>query len=138
MATRADQKMVNALIVSKKVGTAVTKGKLVKFVTDDDHVTDASAGEAGIGIALETSSTADASVRIALLSAASIVPVLVGTGGATRGAFAAAVSNGFATQAVANGALAVLNLCGIFMQSGSAGDFVGLLPFPTVAPTAAS
>ena len=135
MATRAHKQMANALVRSFKVGTGVTKGKLVKFGADDDHVTDCAAGEQGIGIALETSGVAEADCQIALLAGASIVPVLVGTGGAARGGYAVVVANGLATQAIATGTNA-RHIAGIFMQTGVAGDFVGLLCMPGVVFTA--
>ena len=135
MATRAHQQMTNALVRAYQVGTAVTKGKLVKFGADDDHVTDASAAEQGMGIALETSSTVDARVQIALLAGASIVPVLVGTGGATRGSYASAVANGFSNQTTGGGTVAK-HIAGIFLQTGVAGDFVGFLCCPMVTATA--
>jgi hypothetical protein len=135
MATRAHQQMDNALIRAYQVGTAVTRGKLVKLVTDDDHVTDASAAEQGIGIALETSTTADARVQVAMLAGAAIVPVLVGTGGATRGAYAAAVANGFTNQSTGGGTVAK-HIAGVFTQTGVAGDYVGLLVCPMLTATA--
>lgn len=134
MGTRAHRQLTNALVRTYKVGTAVTKGKLVKLVTDDDHVTDASAGEQGIGIALETKTTADTDVQIAMLAGAAIIPVLVGTGGATRGSYASAVADGFTNQAVGGGTVAK-HIAGVFTQSGVAGDFVGLLPCPMVTAT---
>jgi hypothetical protein len=134
MALRAHQQLTNVLVRTYKVGTAVTKGKLVKFVTDDDHVTDAAAGEQGIAVALETKSTADADVQVAMLAGAGIIPVLVGTGGATRGSYASAVADGLSNQAVGGGTVAK-HIAGIFTQSGVAGDVVGLLPCPMVTAT---
>jgi hypothetical protein len=131
MGQMAHEEMENALIRTFTVGTAVTKGKLVKFA-GDDTVTDASAGELGMGIAMETSSTAGARVQVALLSGASIVKVLVGTGGATRGKFATAVANGL-TDITPGGGTVAKYIAGLFLQTGAAGEYVGMLPM--VMPT---
>ena len=70
---------------------------------------------------------------VVLLAGACIVPVKVGTGGATRGQHAVAVSNGF-TDITPGGGTVAKYTNGVFMQTGVAGDFVGMIPLavPTV------
>jgi len=127
MATRAHNKIQNALIQEFTVaaGQVATKGLSVKFASADDECQDCGAGEDGMGIALN-SATAGEKVSVALDGHA-IVPVKVGSAGtATRGLFAITNATGFTNQAIADGTT-IRNLRGKFMQSGVAGDLVGLL-----------
>jgi hypothetical protein len=125
MATRAHMKIDEAVIHTFTAGAGgITRGRRVKFGADDLTVLDCGAGEDGIGIALEAAAVG-APVSVALEGCA-VVPVLVGTGGATRGAYAVPVANGFADQAIADGTTP-RRLAGKFMQSGPVGDLVGLL-----------
>jgi hypothetical protein len=126
MATRAHMKIDNACIQEFTVasGQAATKGYSVKFASADDECQNCGAGEDGIGIALNTAA-AGQKVSV-LLDGLAVVPVVVGTGGATRGAYAVTVANGHTDQAIADGTT-VRRLRGKFMQSGVAGDLVGLL-----------
>jgi hypothetical protein len=96
----------------------------VKFSGADNAVEDCGANEDGIGIAMESGVAGD-TVSISLEGFA-VVEVLVGTGGATRGAYAKFLADGFTDQATADGTT-VRFLAGKFMQSGVAGDRVGLL-----------
>ena len=127
MATTPLEVLQNALVRPFTVasGQAVTLGKPVKFASADTEVLNAAATtDDVIGIALETGA-AGAQVRVALLGVA-IARVLVGTGGATRGAKAKWVSDGIADATVGGGTTKVV-FPGLFMQSGVAGDYVGLL-----------
>lgn len=125
MATRAHMKIDEAVLHTFTAGAGgITKGKRVKFGADDLTVLDCGAGEDGIGVALEAKSAGDPVVVV--LEGCAVVPVLVGTGGATRGGYAIPVANGFADQAIADGTTP-RRLAGKFLQSGVAGDMVGLL-----------
>jgi hypothetical protein len=126
MATRPHIKNQNALVQAFVVPAtkAVTLGKRVKFSGADNAVEDCGANEDGIGIAMESGVAGD-TVSISLEGFA-VVEVLVGTGGATRGAYAKFLADGFTDQATADGTT-VRFLVGKFMQSGVAGDRVGLL-----------
>lgn len=127
MATRAHQKIQNALIQEFTVasGQTVTEGLSVKFASADDECQNCGAGEDGIGIAL-ASATAGQKVSI-LLDGQNIVKVKVGTGGtATRGSYAITNATGHTNQAIADGTT-VRYIRGKFMQSGVAGDMVGLM-----------
>lgn len=132
MAERASQILQNALIrpFTVKAAAAVTKGKRVKFGASDSEVEDCGANENGIGVAL-ASAVAGAQCQIALDGVA-IVPVLVGTGGATRGAFAVTVADGFTNQTIGGGSTLV-HIAGKFMQTGVVGDLVGMLIGCTVS-----
>lgn len=62
-----------------------------------------------------------------LVQGTGVIPVLVGTGNATRGAMAVATTNGF-TDAPANGnATTRVFSVGTFMRTGVAGDIVPVL-----------
>lgn len=125
MATRAGQALQYALIKEYTVGTAATKGKLAKFGSDDETMTDASAGENGLAVWLETGTTGQRKEAV-LLAGGAIVKVLVGTGGATRGSYAVAVSDGF-TNKTLGGGTTVSYIAGKFLQTAVAGDYAELL-----------
>lgn len=127
MAARAHNKVQNALIQSFKVPAtkAVTAGFRVKFSGADDAIENCGANEDGIGIALADGVAGDTGIPVALDGIA-IVPVKVGTGGATRGLFAKFLADGFTDQAIADGTTPRY-LAGRFMQTGVVGDMVGLL-----------
>lgn len=140
MAARADRFMINALIREYTVEAAatVTVGKRVKFGTSDTTVEDCGANENGIGIAVEYHNTVNetagaAGTRVGIaLDGVAIVPVLVGTGGATRGSFAVTVSDGLTNQTIGGGSTLV-HIAGKFMQTGVVGDIVGMLVGCTVS-----
>lgn len=133
MATRALFDLKNTTIITRNVasGQTATEGYLAIHSGADDEVDDGGASsDLGIGVFLDTvsSSATDRAARIALLDGG-IIPVKVGTGGATRGKKAKMVSDGF-TDATAHDSDGTGNesTYGYFMQSGVAGDFVGMVP----------
>lgn len=133
MATRPDSDLKNALIVTRTVetGQTVVIGRVVKDGNADKEVQHCDDGVDAIGVVVQLGKLAGAAgdrVQVALLAGACIIPVKVGTGGATRGKFAKCVADGV-TNAVPDVATpAMLNVMGIFMQTGVAADVVGLLP----------
>lgn len=124
MTTRALSVQQNALIRDFTAGSNITKGMPVKFEGADTTVEVCSSGNDAIGIALSTVLDTER-VQVALYGHA-IIPVLVGTGGATRGANAKLVADGF-TDVTFGGGTTVGYSHGKFMESGSAADYVGLL-----------
>lgn len=126
MAARAHLKIGNALIQAFKAGAGgVTEGFSVKFGSSDLEIVNCGAGEDGIGFAMATA--AQGATVSAVLDGVAIFNVKVGVGGtATRGSYAIANATGHTNQAIADGTT-VRNLRGKFMQSGVAGDEVGLL-----------
>jgi hypothetical protein len=107
-----------------------TKGKPVLLSGADNEIDDAGAdSDLAVGVALETKA-AGVDCDVALFGP--VVPVLVGTGGATRGKKGAIVADGFAdapahnSDGTGNQAIYV-----IFMQSGVAGDLVGAMLCPS-------
>jgi hypothetical protein len=126
MATRSDRYLQNAVIKTKIVDTSqtATKGKGLIRSTDDDHVDDGGANANVYCVALETKAAGEF-VEVALLTGGAIVPVLVGTGGATQGAYAVTVSDGWTDQTLGGGTT-VVYIGGKFTQTGVAGDIVGM------------
>lgn len=125
MATRADQDFTYCLIKTHRVVTApAVRGRLCKLGAADDEVTICAAGEQGIGIFL-SDAPVGAWVNLAMLTGGGIVPVVVGTGGATRNSYAVAVANGLTNQVLGGGTV-VRHIAGIFTQNGVVGDMVGL------------
>lgn len=107
-----------------KAASAVTKGKPVKLDTSTGTVLDmAAVGDNVIGIALDTGAAGD-TVRVALWGPG-VVPALVGTAGATMGAPAKYASDGLVDGTVGGGTTKLF-VCGQFLETGVAGDFVGL------------
>jgi hypothetical protein len=114
-------------------GQAATEGRPVSFAASDQEVqTTAAAAAVTCGIALETKAAGE---RVQVLVSEGLVKVKVGTGGATRGLYAVVVSDGVTNSATLGGGTVVKNLVGRFMQTGVAGDVVGLLfhPFASVS-----
>lgn len=139
MATNPHSTPERSLIRPYKVpaGKTVTEGFRVKFSGADDLVENCGAGEDGFAVALETvvGSASLPGVRLSL-EGHTITPVKVGTGGATRGLYAVPVADGWTDRAIADG-VNPRYLGGKFLQSGVAGDIVGMLQgCPTPTPTA--
>lgn len=104
-------------------GQTVTKGYGVKFASADTEVQNCGAGERAIMTALE-SGTAGNRVQV-VVHAVAIVPVKVGTGGATRGLPAIMAADGYIDRALGGGTTS-REIGGFFMQTGVVGDEVGL------------
>lgn len=112
----------------------VTQGFRVKFSGADNQVENCGAGDDGFAIALQSGVAGD--TVLCLLEGHAVVPVKVGTGGATRGSFARCVADGMTDVVVADG-VNPRNIPGKFLQSGPVGDLVGLLvAASTPTPTA--
>lgn len=101
----------------------VTKGMSVKLGTLATECLDAGANGKAVGIAL-TSQVAGESVTVALFG--DVIQVLVGTGGATHGEHAIRVADGYTNQTLGGGTT-VKYIEGIFLQTGVAADYVGLM-----------
>ncbi|NOU33329.1 MAG: hypothetical protein HOO96_35985 [Polyangiaceae bacterium] len=125
MASRADQDLSECLLKSFKVVTAAAvRGRLCKLGANDNEITICAAGEQGIGIFI-SDAPVGAWTTVAMLSGGGVVPVVVGTGGATRNSYAVAVANGLTNQVLGGGTV-VRHIAGVFTQTGVAGDMVGL------------
>jgi hypothetical protein len=137
MATRPHKDLQYAIIRTYTVtaGQTVAVGQPIKFASSDTEVQEAGAGEVAFGICTaiggNTAVTAGAAgdkIEAALLGNA-IVPAVVGTGGSTRGVLQQAVSDGV-TDSTPNGAPTtgvLVGIIGLALQSGVAGDQIGLL-----------
>lgn len=142
MAARSDRDLKNALIVTRTVetGQTVAVGRVVKDGNADKEVQVTGAGEFGIGVVVAIGGNKDVTageagdlVQIALLAGACVIPVLVGTGGATRGVLLQSVSDGV-TDVTPNGAPTTGVLVaahGYATQTGVAGDIIGMVPAPS-------
>ena len=128
MAARPDALLEGATIRPKTVvTTAVAKYRVVKLSTSDSQCVHAGAGEAGDGVALEAGAVGE-QIPVVLMAAGCVVPVLVGTGGATRGLAAVVVADGVTNSGTLGGGTVLKNTVGTFTQSGVAGDIVGMIP----------
>lgn len=129
MAVRPNQNLEKILIRPMVIAAAgsATAGLAVKATANDGECTVCGAGDRQIGIAMQTSAVAGAVVDVALLQGGGIIPVTVGTGGATYGKYAACAADGLTDQLLGGGTT-VRYIAGIFMQTGVVGDQVGLLP----------
>jgi hypothetical protein len=132
MATRAIKKLDYCPVMGFKVaaGQTATKGLAVLLSGSDEEVATAGANsDLAIGIALNTAAAA-AEVQVALF--APVIPAVVGTGDTTRGKKQVLVANGI-TDAAAHDSSGNTDqaIYGIAMQSGVAGDMVGLMAVPS-------
>jgi len=130
MATRALKKLDFAHIMTFEVAAAqtVTAGKTVIFDSDDLTIKDPGASsDLVVGVALGTPGTvfaAGAKVQVVLF--APIVPMVVGTGGTTRGKKQVVVSDGVTDAAANGGGTTAVETIGVAMQTGVAGDVIGV------------
>lgn len=86
---------------------------------------DASTGDTVVGVALET---ATAGNRVQVLVAGPIVPMKVGTGDTTRGKKQKTVATGITdAPATTNSGATTTPILGVALESGVAGDFVGVM-----------
>ena len=136
MAARPDRDLRNAIIVTRTVETSqtVAVGRVVKDGNADHECQHTTDGVKAIGVVTALGKLAGAAgdkVDVCLLAGAAVVPVLVGTGGATRGYFAKVVSDGVTDAAESVTTPAAMDVVGYFTQSGSAGDYVGMVPLKT-------
>lgn len=138
MATREtiNLEKTTKIVRTVETGQTCSVGFLVKDGNADGEVQNCGANEAGFGICIAiggnpevTAGAAGDFVTIALLDGGAI-PVKVGTGGATRGAYGKMAANGFTDATPAGAGTALRFVAGAFAQSGVAGDIVGLYPQP--------
>lgn len=126
MSTRADQDLgPNPVVKTKTVDAAqtVTEGHAVSRPTSDQTITPTAAGAAMYGIALKSGVAGDA-IPVCVTNDA-YVRVKVGTGGATRDAYAVVVADGLTNAPTLGGGTVVRHIVGRFTQTGVVGDTVG-------------
>lgn len=133
MAARPDTDLKNALIVTRTVETATTAvlNRVVKDGNADHECQPTTDGVGAIGVVLALGPLAGAAgdkVQVALLAGACVIPVKVGTGGATRGLYAKVVADGVCDAVETITTPAAMNVVGWFTQTGVAGDIVGMVP----------
>lgn len=128
MAVRPHENLEGAVIrtFTVKAAASATKYYPLNHGAADDEVENANTGEDAFCIALETKAAGE-KVECALLTGTAVVPVRVGTGGATRGLWAVMVADGVTNQTLGGGTVVAFVL-GKFLQSGVVGDVVGLMP----------
>jgi hypothetical protein len=133
MAARPDCIIDKLLIVTRTVeaGQTVVVGRVVKDGDADKEIQHSADGVDAIGVVYALGPLAGAAgdqVQMAYLAGAGIIPVKVGTGGATRGKFAKCVADGVTTATPDVATPAAMNVVGFFTQTGVAGDIVGMVP----------
>lgn len=107
-------------------GLAVTVGFLVEQSGAVNMIRNTATADLGIGVAME-SGAAGQQVKVYLLG--TVVPVRVGTGGATFGnkAVWAGANDGFTNAPAAAAGNTTTPIWGTFLETGAAGTMVGLL-----------
>jgi hypothetical protein len=120
-----------ATIISRRVetGQTVRGGFAVKFGSSEDDIREAGANsELAIGVAHKPGKTYAAGEMVEIICANAVVPVVVGTGGCTAGKDARMISDGFTDVPAFDAAGAtVVPVIGKFLQTGVAGDHVGMV-----------
>lgn len=116
----------NALVMQYTASAGCTIGEAVVFASDTTVQDAGAATDLAIGVAVTTATVGNA-VDVYMFGHA-VVPCVVGTGDATRGTKAVLVADGL-TDAAAHDSDGLVNasVYGVFIQSGVAGDTVGLL-----------
>lgn len=128
MAVRPHERLNGALVMQFDDSSqpAFTRGSEVKFNGSDTLLQAAGANDP-LAIGVIYQGNAAGRTAHVVLYGHSVMPVKVGTGGATRGVDATTVADGF-TDAAANGGGSTSQIIkGKFLQTGVAGDLVGLL-----------
>ena len=128
MATRAHERLDNALILPFNDASqpAFTRGTEVKFDSSDTLLA-ATTGDDPLAIGFIYQSNAAGRPASVVMSGFAVMPVTVGTGGATRGKLAVRVSDGFTDATTFGGGITAQTIRGQFLQSGVAGDVVGMM-----------
>lgn len=128
MAVRPHERLEHALIMqfSDASQPALAKGAEVKFSSSDTLLVATSGSDAAAIGVISQGNAAGRVASVVMYGSPAVVPVTVGTGGATRGALAVRVADGFTDAATVGGGTTVQYIRGQFTQSGSAGDVVGL------------
>jgi hypothetical protein len=133
MAQKHDMDLERLLIKTRVVETAttVTQYQVVKDGNADHEVQPCTDGVDAIGVIVSLgrlNGAAGDEVQMVYLAGAGVIPVKVGTGGATRGKLAKVVSDGVTSAAQSVTTPAGADIVGFFTQSGVAGDIVGMVP----------
>lgn len=134
---RPQQVIDKALSVSRigKSGTAFTEGCAVKVTATAGEVDLAGAGDKVYGIMLGPAFTGDGVKPLTVVLDNGIVPVKVGTGGATYGTEAIAAADGLTDKTLGGGTV-VKYIAGTFEETGVVGDLVGLRVKPYASVSA--
>lgn len=129
MAVRASFDMQRSTIKTHvvKASSTATTNRIAFLDATTGLVRDAGAGEPGFGVFLNTYAVG-AQAQVAYLSGGGVLPVKVGTGGATAGKEAVVVADGVTDAPTLGGGTVARNIVGVFRESGVAGDVVGLIP----------
>lgn len=127
MTTRARTKLDFACRLNLTSDAAYSRGQEVKFGADDNSFTAAGTNDPLAIGTLERNVSASGKKGDIILYGHAIVPVLVGTGGATRGVNATTVADGFTNAAANGGGTTSQIIKGQFTESGVAGDIVGMV-----------
>lgn len=127
MVARATEDLKLGLIKTATASGTITQGQLVKGALSAAQ--NAGDGEDGFAIALESIASGKTG-QVLLLTGGAIARVRVGTGGATLGKLATCTigggTDGFKDITPASGST-VRYVQGTFMDTGVAGDWVGLM-----------
>lgn len=128
MAVRAHERLEFALVIpfANDSQPAFAKGVEVKFNSSDTLLAATTDSDAlAIGVTY-SGNVAGRPASVVMYGSPAVIPVLVGTGGATRGALAVRNATGFTDAATVGGGTTVQYIRGQFTQTGVAGDYVGL------------
>jgi hypothetical protein len=112
-------------------GETITEGRAVKLASADEEIAACAAGNAALGIALDSCAAGERAE--VLISPDAICKVKVGTGGATRGLWAVVVSDGLTDSGTLGGGTTLVNVIGRFLQTGVVGDTVAFQFHPFAA-----
>lgn len=128
MAVRPHERLEGALIMqfSHASQPAFTKGTEVKF-NGDDSLLVATSGDDPLAIGVISQANPSGRTASVCMYGDKVIPVLVGSGGATRGKMAVYSATGFTDAATFGGGTTAQTIKGQFLQSGSQNDLVGLM-----------
>lgn len=128
MAVRPHERLEGALVMQFKHASqpAFSKGTEVKFNSDDDLLV-ATSGDDPLAIGIIVQANLIGRPANVCMYGDKVIPVVVGSGGATRGKQAVYSSTGFTDATTFGGGTTAQTIKGQFLQSGSQNDLVGLM-----------
>jgi hypothetical protein len=130
MAARAKTKGIDKSVIETGVvpnGVTIPEGVGVKFTANPGEITVAVAGDAAVGVALETVvGDGKKTIQFVALTGGAVVKVKVTTGPIAAGAYLECAAGGFAARTLGGGTV-LRNICGTAWEAGATGDFIGML-----------
>lgn len=135
MSTRPMEDISKSLVKTATVAASKTVTAFYPIKLTANGAENCGAGDSPTGYA-QTGGTAGDIITYVPAGCGAIVKVKVGTGGATINGYLKVVSDGVADSGTLGGGTTLLQIAGKAMETGVAGDYIGVLPIVFAAVVA--